>query len=355
MKGTMLVIDRTTTTFYKSGSVIEFMNRVIAGASARHQERVERMPFLKDSDRRRIEKEIKSLQVQVNHLTYKRKYRVIGITHEPAEKVRIRKDCEHSPDSAFESDVKAFYKQAHNLTLKYPYLPCLIVGCPSRPVYLPVELCEIVADQHVSKKLTLEQAARMIRAAASQKPADRFEIIKESAQSIRDDGEPYLKAFDVRINPQPLQLDGRVLRAPNLTFRTGDCTPQNGIWNVSKKHLYKVINLKYWVMINCAASCEDAEVKRFIDALRVQAAQLGFPVDEPTKNARLARYKRGFLRLIFEKAKSVCPQLQMIVFVINDDDDLYYEIKLIADVQLGIATQVSRCAHYDLASCVSRN
>ena len=40
-----------------------------------------------DFQRRLIEKELKGISIQVKHLTYKRKYKVIGLTREAAKDV----------------------------------------------------------------------------------------------------------------------------------------------------------------------------------------------------------------------------------------------------------------------------
>ena len=83
--GVSLVIDRTATALYDSGILVKFVANVLN----MKREQFQSLTELKDSDRRRVEKELTGIMVQVRHLTYKRKYKVIGLTKEPANKVEF--------------------------------------------------------------------------------------------------------------------------------------------------------------------------------------------------------------------------------------------------------------------------
>ena len=83
--GVSLVIDRTATALYDCGPVVKFVCNVLGLKREVFMELKE----LKDSDRRRVEKELTGIQIQVKHLTYKRKYKVIGLTKEPANRVEF--------------------------------------------------------------------------------------------------------------------------------------------------------------------------------------------------------------------------------------------------------------------------
>ena len=83
--GVSLVIDRTATALYGKSIIPRF----VANCLNLSREQFQSMSEMKDSDRRRVEKELTGIMIQVNHLLYKRKYKVIGLTKEPANKVQF--------------------------------------------------------------------------------------------------------------------------------------------------------------------------------------------------------------------------------------------------------------------------
>ena len=75
-----------------------------------------------------------------------------------------------------------FFKDYYpDVTIRYGHLPAIKVGSTKNPNYLPMDVCELVPDQHVRKNLTNDQMVEMIRSSASQSPAQRLEFIRESA------------------------------------------------------------------------------------------------------------------------------------------------------------------------------
>ncbi|GFH27333.1 uncharacterized protein HaLaN_25638, partial [Haematococcus lacustris] len=80
-------------------------------------------------------------EIQVNHRANgKLRHRVRGFTPQSAAKGLFEmKD-------GTKTTVVKYFKQAYNMTLTYPNLPCVIVGSRSRPEWLPIEVCRIVPD-----------------------------------------------------------------------------------------------------------------------------------------------------------------------------------------------------------------
>lgn len=85
--GVSLVIDRTATALYDSGPLVKF----VAAILGLKRDQFMKLTELRDSERRRIEKELQGVMIQVKHLTYKRKYKVLGLTQEPASRVQFEK------------------------------------------------------------------------------------------------------------------------------------------------------------------------------------------------------------------------------------------------------------------------
>ena len=117
----------------------------------------------------------------------------------------------------------------HRLTL--PHMPCLNVGTPHKPIYLPAEVCTIAPGQR-RVRLDEKQTASMIKTAA-QKPDERAWNIE---RSVNEKGclpnDPFVRAFGMVIEPSmiavhtfpslPLLFAARVVQ-PQLPFLKSSC------------------------------------------------------------------------------------------------------------------------------------
>ena len=73
--------------------------------------------------------------------------------------------------------VCCLHKNIHFQRCRYPYLPCLQVGNPSKNCFLPMEVCNIVAGQRCIKKLNERQTSDMIKYTARNASDRRDEIM----------------------------------------------------------------------------------------------------------------------------------------------------------------------------------
>jgi eukaryotic translation initiation factor 2C len=64
------------------------------------------------------------------------------------------------------------------MNLQYVSLPALQAGSDTKPVYLPMEVCKIVAGQRYSKRLNERQVTNLLRATC-QRPSDRERSIEQ--------------------------------------------------------------------------------------------------------------------------------------------------------------------------------
>ena len=117
----------------------------------------------------------------------------------------------------------------HRLLL--PHVPCLNVGTPRKPIYLPAEVCTIAPGQR-RVRLDEKQTASMIKTAA-QKPDERAWNIE---RSVNEKGclpnDPHVRAFGMVIEPSmiavrpfpslPLFFAPRVGQ-PQLPFLMSSC------------------------------------------------------------------------------------------------------------------------------------
>jgi len=113
--------------------------------------------------------------------------------------------------------VAVYFRDVHGTPLRYPQLPC--VKChPTRQIFVPLEVLELVDGQRKPGKLSGPQTAAVIRRAAM-RPADRAGAVREVGASLAQDKFP--QGFGMKINPEMLDVEGRILETPSVMCRSG--------------------------------------------------------------------------------------------------------------------------------------
>lgn len=347
MSGANLVVDRSTTVFYPEGSLVSFVASLLRSnnynGSPRFDDRRCLTFPMREHDRKRVEREVKTLQIVVNHLAYKRKYRVSGLTFQPAREVYFTYN--RDGNAAGTVSVPEYFKLEYNINLQFPNLPCIVVGMNMNKKFLPMEVCDLVPNQTMRRKLTNDQLAQMIRTVGQQTPTERFGVIQDSVQAVMSDGHAFCQEFGVSVQSQPIVVGARVIHPPQLTYRSdGDANvqPLNGAWHLDKdQRLFspgQAVDDK-WVLLNCGMNASDDDAHKLIEMLTGKASEMGFELKNPLKVARTGPYRPGMMAGIFDKAKKAVPGLKMIVFIVTGEEALYNDIKVVGDIVEGIPTQ----------------
>ena len=337
--GPGLVVNRTTALFHETGSVIGYIAKVL-------EERAEnfRPDTFKGRKLYQIVNALKNLEVKVSHLTYRRRYKIRNITDEAARDLVIdymEPDENGVPVFKEKLSIEAFYERVYNKTLKFPHYPCVETGSKERPNYLPIELCEIIADQPV-KVMSSVATAEMIRTSARQLPQERINLIEKSMRKSKEEGACYLNEFGVKIRNQPIRVPGRVLEAPYLEYANGSIQPQGGKWDMKTgKKLSNPVSIgeNEWAVISFSRQGDPEAVAR---QLHLKGKSIGMEFGKPILK-RNVQYQSSKLRQYFRSLYDESGRkLKLIVCIVFQSNDLYREIKLIGDCVAKIATQ---CIH----------
>lgn len=211
-----------------------------------------------------------------------------------------------------------------------------------KPNYLPLDVCELVPDQHVRKNLTSDQTAEMIKASTSQTPRERLEMIKDSAKNILNDSKPFMQEFNVQYfnAGQPLRIDGRVLDAPEIKYSMDRVVkPFDGKWDMKYEKFFQPATLKNWIIV--CFSQDDRKLSQFESEIIRCGERLGMKINAPVRRVKIANCRQETISKIFVKAKEVCGgSVDMIVFILTPRiEHLYEAIKMSGDVEHGIVTQ----------------
>ncbi|XP_037520540.1 protein argonaute-2-like [Rhipicephalus sanguineus] len=328
-----LNVDVSATAFYKAQTVIDFMCEVL------HLHNVSQRP-LTDSQRFELTKEIKGLKIEVTHGRTPRKYRVCDVTPMTAHRQTFPWQLENGVTVV--CTVAEYFLRRYEMKLRCPQLPCLQVGPEHRKAYLPLEVCNIVAGQRCTKKLTDMQTSIMIRESALSAP-DREDQISNLVRHPNFSMDPYAQEFDVSISDTMMKVKGRVLPPPRLLCGGStqrQVVPRRGVWDMRDKEFYLSAELKTWAL-TCFASprrCAEDTLRIFTKQLHTIANGTGMRMNDQPCAYEYAR-ETDEVEAVFRRLMSDFPGLQLVVVVLPGKTPIYAEVKRVGDTVLGMATQ----------------
>ncbi|KAJ5766223.1 uncharacterized protein N7511_003839 [Penicillium nucicola] len=154
--------------------------------------------------------------------------------------------------------VEAFFKKEYNLSLNRG-LPVVNVGSREKPVYVPVEVCEVAAGQPAKSKLSGDQTAQMLRfAVMGRKPGQNaYSIVTKGVKVLGlEPQNSTLSAFGLSSSTELITVSGRVLPAPSVFYKNGKKTTEvrtmAGSWNMKQIQFSQAKQLKSWTYLYIA-------------------------------------------------------------------------------------------------------
>ncbi|RWS19078.1 translation initiation factor 2C-like protein, partial [Leptotrombidium deliense] len=167
-------------------------------------------------------------------------------------------------------NVADYYKEKYNCKgLEFPNFPCVVTGNKSNRKYYPIELCELLPDQYITKLYSLALHRELDKETLKQKPNERYFGIIDSLSTIVADSKNFMTEFGFSVNRNLLKLTGRVIPSPNLKF--GDEVvfkdTSQGDWMMQKpetKKFFDGVVINKWIIVEL--SIEDKWLpKSFVD------------------------------------------------------------------------------------------
>ncbi|KAK1389075.1 Argonaute [Heracleum sosnowskyi] len=334
--GLSLNIDVSTTMILTPGPVIDFL-RVNQG-----------IQNARNIDWLKAKKMLRNMRVMTTHSN--REFKIKGLSEKPCTELYFTLkgkpgDGTHVEVQPEEITVYEYFRRHRNLELTASaYFPCLDVGKPRKPNYLPLELCSLVSLQRYTKSLSPVQRASLVEK-SRQAPLERKEILTNSMEKYQYDKDPLLDACGISIEKQLTKFAGRVLNAPKLKVGGNeDCIPQYGKWNFNRKRLYNPIKIDDWAVVNFSARCN-------IDHLSFELSKCGrnkgIVIERPhalIEEERQYRTAKPSVRVekminqIRAKLRGP-PKLIMCVLPERKNSNIYGPWKKECLVELGIRTQ----------------
>ncbi|KAK2389084.1 protein argonaute [Trifolium repens] len=251
--GLSLNMDVSTTMIVKPGPVIDFL---LTNQSVREPRYI---------DWAKAKRMLKNLRVRATHRN--QEFKISGLSEKPCIQQLFSRKMKNGEDSNAEQTVDVtvyeYFAKHRGIELtSSAYLPCLDVGKPNRPIFLPLELCSLVPLQRYTKALSPVQRASLVEK-SRQKPQERIKILTNAIGNSCYDDDAVLAACGISIDKQFTPVEGRVLETPQLKVgKNEDCFPNNGRWNFKNKTLLQPSHIEYWAVVNFSAQCDTSYITR---------------------------------------------------------------------------------------------
>ncbi|XP_076884626.1 protein argonaute 4A-like [Bidens hawaiensis] len=265
--GLSLNMDVSTTMIIRPGKVVDFL---IENQGVRN---------IREIDWIKAKRTLKNLRIK--SFPSNREHKIIGLSEKICgeQKFLLRQKNGGSPGIDVEITVYDYYAKYHRIEVHQSRdYPCLDVGKPKRPVYIPLELCELVSLQRYTKALSNLQRASLVEK-SRQKPKERMNALSVALKQSNYNADPVINSTGITISTAFTQVEGRILDAPKLLFGNGGVFhPRGGRWNFNNKTFVEPTKITCWAIVNFSARCDMRNLSR--DLLRCSKAK-GMDLDEP--------------------------------------------------------------------------
>ncbi|CAM8969562.1 hypothetical protein QQ045_003373 [Rhodiola kirilowii] len=333
--GLSLNIDVSTTMIVQPGPVADFL---VANQNVRD-------PFSLDWNK--AKRTLKNLRVKVHPSNAE--YKITGLSEKPCNQqlftLKQRSKNEDGECQTIEVTVYEYFVNHRNMKLSWSAdLPCINVGKPKRPTFIPIELCELVSLQRYTKALTTFQRAALVEK-SRQKPQERMSVLSNSLKINNYAAEPLLKSCGISINDKFTEVEGRILPAPRLKVGNGeDFFPRNGRWNFNNKSLVNPSKVERWAVVNFSARCNCRDIVRdLIKCGKMKGVEVESPheiIEESPQCRRLPPVAR--VEKMFEEIQSKlpgAPKFLLCMLPERKNSELYGPWKRKNLAEYGIVTQ----------------
>ncbi|GAB4859397.1 hypothetical protein Ancab_010860 [Ancistrocladus abbreviatus] len=344
--GLSLNMDVATTLVLTPGSILDFL---LVNLNVREPRYI---------DWEKAKRILKNLRIKTRHTNMELK--IIGLSEKPCYQqsfaLKIKNDQSSMEEEIVETTVFDYFTKHRGVELSYSkYMPCLDVGKPKRPAYLPIELCSLVPLQRYMKALSPIQRA-FLAEKSRQKPHEQMEVLKDAVISCQYDKEPLLAGCGISIEKQFMKVAGRVLEVPKLKVgKCEDCIPHNGRWNFNSKQLHSAVKIQCWAIVNFSSRCDTSHLSReLINCARSKGVHIERPYALIEEDQRM-RKASPLVRVdeMFEKLQDKLPgEPEFILCVLPEKKncDIYVSVSLLC---IGPWKMRSLCKFGVVTQCVS--
>ncbi|WJX44066.1 argonaute 5 [Trifolium repens] len=331
--GLSLNIDVSSRAFYEPVLVTEFISKNFRLNFSRQ---------LSDQDRLKIKRALRGLKVRLSHGAGTRSCKVTGVSKEPLKDLTFTLE-----DKVTRKRVVDYFYEKYKIELKYPHLPAIQSGSDARPMYFPMELCQIEAGQRYSKRLNEEQVTNLLRATC-QRPNQREQDIQNIVKQHRFNSDKVVAEFGINVTEDLTLVDARVLPPPTLKYYgTGGQSkldPRMGQWNMISKKMVDGGNVQFWSCLCFSGMDPTLFCEELVSMCRAKGLvfnpEPAVPLS-PGNPSQIEKELVNFNKRCRAVLDSKQQRLQLLIIILPDRKlaGTYDKIKRVCETELGIVSQ----------------
>ncbi|XP_011010386.1 PREDICTED: protein argonaute 5-like, partial [Populus euphratica] len=313
---------------------------------------------LSDQERVKVKKALRGIKVQITYSDYTKSYKIAGISNLPVNKTMFTLDDKKTKVSVYQ-----YFWERYNIGLKYTSLPPLQAGTDAKPIYLPMELCQIAGGQRYTKKLNERQVTALLRATCQRPSARENNIKKMVRQNDYSRNALVRNEFGIQVKEELTLVDARVLPPPMLKYhdtgREARVDPRFGQWNMIDKKMVNGGRIDYWTCLNFSTRVHRELPSEFCWQLMDMCNNKGMEFNPepiiPIRSADSRQIEKALhdvhKQCTAELANQKGKQLQLLIIILPDVTGSYEKIKRVCETELGI---VSQCCQPQQAKKLSK-
>ncbi|KAI6223503.1 hypothetical protein M3Y95_00896900 [Aphelenchoides besseyi] len=194
------------------------------------------------------------------------------LVHRPGHQLKIDEISEknaHTQTVTIDQETMTifqYFQQRYDTTLAYPHLPLLVVKMRRNFSYYPMELSEIVEDQHLNEVQTNIDMQQRLLAGSTREPNIMDRDVLRTIASMKLDNSTHLSEAGLHVATDVLKVQGRMIRSPGMQY--ADAIKQfdsdNLLWKSGK--YIEPAEIKKWAVYGIENTTGD---KMSLDELRI--------------------------------------------------------------------------------------
>lgn len=357
----LLNLNVTHGAFYKPGALLDLMNDFLGNdRGPRNMGKLEKFlrgvrfttKYTRDVDPNGKAK----LDENKNPIRLRKSNTIKGFARKPFAGSSQQVSFEWTDASGIKktSTIEQYFRQMHDITLQKPQAPVMRCGNDANPVYIPPELCTVMAGQQSRKILTPNQTAEMIRFAVRAPNLNATSITTDGLRLMQvvgpQDQVNALEPFGIRVNANMLTVPGRILAAPQLQY-IQDIKPMNGSWNLARQKFRSPAKVSNWTFLaifdrSGPPTLPPGNPVSLMNIVREMLVSYGMNVEQPLPPIKLslnslAEQDRPDVERALEEELKAAEQKgvrNLLVVLPSKDAFLYAKVKLFCDVRFGIGS-----------------
>ncbi|KAG9103625.1 hypothetical protein FRC06_009399, partial [Ceratobasidium sp. 370] len=315
-------LDTTTGVIFKPGPVIDHALAFLGG------NRPAELGNLNPRDFRALRNRLRGLKVTITYLQDNEPRSIMGLTNTSASETTFTRD------DGQEISVVQHFQQTHGRTVVHPNLPCIDV---KRRGKIPMEFCEILPGQLMSKQIPSELTDRM-------RPEQRLAAIRSSFPALEYNSDTVAQ-FGITVDPNPVECPARVLPAPTVMYDQ-PVIPNNGGWDLRDRKLWRPAEIKGWMLVIFEREkfFDDEAIQHTVNRLKQACIEKGIKgsnskllIERVSPQCDVEKTLGG-LGGRFQAAYGALPNL-IVAIMPRSSGDIHPAVKRFGDVTAGVANQ----------------